>query len=74
MNGQFGPPTVLGFTVFTTGLALAARNADDESEIPAGPARSEPASERIVGRRSPYAERLHGPAAPRPQSNGSIDR
>ncbi len=34
MNGQFGPPTVLGFAVFTTGLALAARNADDESEFP----------------------------------------
>lgn len=74
MNGQFGPPTILGFTVFTTGLALAARNADDESEVSAGPAKSEPASERIVGRRSAYADRLHGPAAPRHQSNGSVDR
>lgn len=74
MNGQFGPPTILGFTVFTTGLALAARNADDEGEISAGPAQSEPASERIVGRRSPYADRLHGPTAPRHQSNGSVDR
>src|SRR5207344_3192681 len=35
MNGQFGPPTILGFAVFTTGLALAARNADDEGEAPA---------------------------------------
>ena len=25
MNGQFGQPTILGFVVFTTGLALAAR-------------------------------------------------
>jgi hypothetical protein len=74
MNGQFGPPTILGFTVFTTGLALAARNADDESEVSAGPAKSEPASGRIVGRRSAYADRLHGPAAPRHQSNGSVDR
>jgi hypothetical protein len=74
MNGQFGPPTILGFAVFTTGLALAARNTDDESEISAGPTKGEPASERIVGRRSPYADRLHGPAAPRPQSNGSVDR
>jgi hypothetical protein len=74
MNGQFGPPTILGFAVFTTGLALAARNADDESEISAGPVKGSPASERIVGRRSPYAERLHGPAAPRHQSNGSVDR
>jgi hypothetical protein len=74
MNGQFGPPTILGFTVFTTGLALAARNADDESEILAGPAKREPASERIVRRRSAYADRMHGPAAPRGQSNGSVDR
>jgi hypothetical protein len=74
MNGQFGPPTILGFAVFTTGLVLAARNTDEESEISAGPAKSEPATERIVGRRSPYADRLHGPAAPRPQSNGSVDR
>jgi hypothetical protein len=74
MNGQFGPPTILGFAVFTTGLVLAARNTDDESEISAGPTKSEPVSERIVGRRSPYADRLHGPAAPRPQSNGSVDR
>jgi hypothetical protein len=74
MNGQFGPPTILGFAVFTTGLALAARNTDDESEISAGPTKGEPASERIVGRRSPYADRLHGPAASRPQSNGSVDR
>jgi hypothetical protein len=74
MNGQFGPPTVLGFAVFTTGLALAARNADDESEISAGPAQREPASERIVGRRSAYADRMHGPAAPRGQRNGSVDR
>ena len=44
MNGQFGPPTILGFAVFTTGLALAARNVDDESEISTGPARSEPVS------------------------------
>lgn len=75
MNGQFGPPTILGFAVFTTGLALAARNADDESEIAAAaPARSAGASERAVGRRSAYADRMHGPAAPRDQSNGSIDR
>ncbi|HEX7515917.1 MAG TPA: hypothetical protein VF345_01380 [Chthoniobacterales bacterium] len=75
MNGQLGPPTILGFAVFTTGLALAARDADDESEI-AAPAhvRSEGTSERVVGRRSAYADRMHGPAAPRDQSNGSVDR
>jgi hypothetical protein len=75
MNGQFGPPTILGFAVFTTGLALAARNADDESEIAApAPVRSAGAGERVVGRRSAYADRMHGPAAPRDQSNGSVDR
>jgi hypothetical protein len=75
MNGQFGPPTILGFAVFTTGLALAAQNADDESEIAAAaPVRSAGTSERVVGRRSAYADRMHGPAAPRNQSNGSVDR
>ncbi len=75
MNGQFGPPTILGFAVFTTGLALAARNADEESEIAAAPrVRSAGASDRVVGRRSAYADRMHGPAASRDQSNGSVDR
>jgi len=74
MNGQFGPPTVLGFAVFTTGLALAARNADDESGTTPASARSVGKIERVVVRRSAYADRLHGPAAPRNQSNGSIDR
>jgi hypothetical protein len=74
MNGQFGPPTILGFAVFTTGLALAARNADDETENAAAPVRSAGTSERVVGRRSVYADRMHGPAAPRDQSNGSVDR
>jgi hypothetical protein len=71
MNGQFGPPTILGFAVFTTGLALAARNADDETEISAAPPVK---SERVVGRRSTYADRLHGPAVPHEQSNGFVDR
>jgi hypothetical protein len=73
INGQFGPPTVLGFAVFTTGLALAARNADDKSQLsPAASAKR--AGERIVPRRSAYADRLHGPATRRHQSNGSVDR
>lgn len=71
INGQFGPPTVLGFAVFTTGLALAARNADEKSE-PAPSARG--AGGRVVARRSAYAERLHRPVARRNQSNGSVDR
>lgn len=75
MNGQFGPPTILGFAVFTAGLALAARNADDETELAAAPTHGSPgARRRVVGRRSAYAEHLHGPAAPPNQSNGSVDR
>jgi hypothetical protein len=75
LSGQFGQPTILGFAVFTMGLALAARTEDDES-IETGP-RSDRATgtgERVIGRRSAYAERMHGPAAPRDQRNGSIDR
>ncbi|MEY2557130.1 MAG: hypothetical protein QOE34_555 [Verrucomicrobiota bacterium] len=75
LSGQFGQPTILGFAVFTMGLALAARTEDDES-IGTGP-RSDRATgtgERVIGRRSAYAERMHGPAAPRDQRNGSIDR
>ena len=45
LNGQFGPPTILGFAVFTTGLALAARNADDESESRRGCPREATAEE-----------------------------
>jgi len=71
MNGQFGPPTIVGFAVFTTGLALTARQLDDESGIVAPAAPRSPARER---RRSAYANRMHGPAALRGQSNGSVDR
>jgi hypothetical protein len=75
ISGQFGQPTILGFAVFTTGLALAARKEDDESVVP-GPVsgRSTRAGERVVGRRSAYADRMHRPTAPRDQRNGSIDR
>jgi len=75
LTGQFGQPTILGFVVFTTGLALAAQNGDDENEIATTPrARSTGEGERVVGRRSAYADRMHGPGAPRGQSNGSVDR
>jgi hypothetical protein len=74
INGQFGPPTIVGFAVFTSGLALAARNADGESDEAPPIVRPSGKSERVVGRRSPYAERMHGPVAPLDQSNGSVDR
>ena len=74
MNGQFGPPTILGFAVFTTGLALAARNTEESELAAAGPMTIERASQRIVRRRSAYADRIHRLDAPSDQSNGSVDR
>jgi hypothetical protein len=75
INGQFGPPTIVGFAVFTTGLALAARNADDETVLPeAVSGRRTGVGERVVGRRSVYADRMHRRTAPRDHRNGSIDR
>jgi hypothetical protein len=62
ISGQFGQPTILGFAVFTTGLALAAMkgaDADDPEEGSLPPA----APMRPLPRRSPYAERLHGAGA-----------
>jgi O-antigen ligase len=76
VSGQFGQPTILGFAVFVTGLALAARNEETSatsSAITAPPARLKSA-ERIVRRRSVYAARLHGPSAEHGQNNGSVGR
>jgi hypothetical protein len=72
ISGQFGQPTILGFAVFTTGLALAALK-----EMPAVQSPPQPPPVGIKGPmktvrgRSPYAERLHGPAA-HDQGNGSV--
>jgi hypothetical protein len=75
ISGQFGQPTILGFAVFTMGLALAARTEDEEDVVPLpGSGRGTAATERVVGRRSAYAERMHGPAPLPDQRNGSIDR
>lgn len=74
--GQFGQPTILGFTVFTTGLALAARKEETSagSSVAVTPSVRLKSAERIVRRRSAYAERLHDPSAGHGQSNGSVDR
>lgn len=72
ISGQFGQPTILGFAVFTTGLALAARKEESSGVLAVEPIAGN--LTRIVSRRSPYAERLHRPAAPAKQSNGSTDR
>lgn len=86
VNGQFGQTTILGFTVFVTGLALAARKEpmpedgpldldepEEPLEIPGRPR---------VARCSPYALRLHGFDAGdednssngHDDSNGAVDR
>ena len=75
INGQFGQPTVLGFAVFITGLALAARKGDQLIADAPPPSRAPavPKMRRVTGR-SAYAERLHGRPAGQHQSNGSADR
>ncbi|MEP6821115.1 MAG: hypothetical protein ABI946_02070 [Chthoniobacterales bacterium] len=86
INGQFGQTTILGFGVFVTGLALAARKEhaledgpldldepDEPLEIPGRPR---------VARCSPYALRLHGldpgdddnSSHGHDDSNGAVDR
>src|SRR3712207_1849101 len=61
INGQFGQPTILGFTVFSMGLALAARK-EPEVDDSAGASGPRPAAQpvRRIARRSEYASRLHG--------------
>ena len=75
ISGQFGQPTVLGFSVFVTGLALAARENDEKDEADSddtGAAKPLPA--RRPMRRSAYASRLHGPTERPGHTNGSVDR
>jgi hypothetical protein len=74
--GQFGQPTILGFAVLVSGLALAARNEEQSAttNTVAMPARRFPSGERVVRRRSAYAERLHGLGAGDSQNNGALDR
>lgn len=74
LSGQFGQPTVLGFTVFATGLALAARKQDHETDAPAEAA-AVPLAKRPVARSSPYASRLHRPSPEKhDHTNGSVER
>ena len=71
LNGQFGQPTNLGFSVFICGLCLAAGNAvtPPDAELPAnGPPR------RRIARRSRYAEQLHGATAAPSHPDDFADR
>lgn len=74
INGQFGPPTIVGFTVFTTGIALAARKFDEEDSTALIPASARDAEQQMTRRRSTYAERMHRPNILSDKTNGSIDR
>lgn len=72
LNGQFGQPTNLGFSVFICGLAFAAGNTttppDTDPLLAAGPA------PRRIARRSRYAEQLHGAGAAPPRPDDFADR
>jgi len=75
LNGQFGQPTILGFAVFVTGLALAAIQADPISpEIPPDQREAGKGAMKPVRGRSAYAERLHGGASTSERTNGSVAR
>jgi hypothetical protein len=76
LSGQFGQPTILGFAVFTFGLALSARSGDQAvpAPPPAQPERRAAPRFHPVRGRSAYAEQLHGSAAQPAHVNGSVDR
>ncbi len=71
LSGQFGQPTILGFTVFAAGLALAARN---EEKLLTSADLKAPARARLIRSRSAYAERLHEVNSRSSPTNGSVDR
>lgn len=76
ISGQFGQPTILGFAVFTTGLALAARNGE-ELLTPTQLRSARPraiGSENVVRSRSAHAARLHSSNQRSSPTNGSVDR
>src|SRR6202011_4403002 len=74
ISGQFGQPTILGFAVFTTGLALAALKDMPAVQPPTKPTPGGmKGPKKSVRGRSLYAERLHGPAE-HDQGNGSVAR
>jgi len=74
ISGQFGQPTILGFVVFVTGLALAALNIKEGQFTPGAIPASRQKIPTPVRGRSAYAERLHGSGAGPIQGNGAADR
>lgn len=75
LSGQFGQPTILGFAVFGTGLALSASERGSELTAKIGGPSAKPGA-RAPGaaRRSPHASRLHETGAAPVPRNGSVDR
>jgi hypothetical protein len=61
LNGQFGVPTTLGFSVLGAGLSLAAARAVPETEEEIAPVETPKrrGAQKVRGR-SLYAEQLHG--------------
>jgi hypothetical protein len=75
ISGQFGQPTILGFAVFVTGLAVAAMQETEVISVePQPPQIGMKGGMKPVRGRSAYAERLHGPAATQKRTNGSVAR
>ena len=73
LTGQFGQPTILGFAVFTLGVALAAQKMDSTDPELSEPGDKPPVAQpvRRIPRRSEYASRLHGTSASGGQTNGA---
>jgi hypothetical protein len=74
LNGQLGQPTLLGFAVILNGLCLAAtrQRVIDPAAITL-PMVDQPIA-KLLPRRSPFANRLHGPEIGAEHNNGSADR
>jgi hypothetical protein len=73
ISGQFGQPTILGFVVFVTGLALAALKLEGQAR-PSAIQRGRQNTIAPVRGRSAYAAGLHNSDTRPPQGNGAIDR
>ena len=74
ISGQFGQPTILGFAVFSCGLALAATKETGQDPVAPAPQELKTGAIKATRGRSAYAERLHGSPAKNGESNGSVDR
>jgi len=73
ISGQFGQPTILGFTVFVTGLAFAAAKPEISELDNSDRLISPPPVRKVIRGRSAYAEKLHGTPTD-DHTNGFVDR